>query len=309
MLFLPYRLDSKKIGFPIFTLLICLVCLFVYWNQYSKDSQHHIAVENFCHGSLDAREVSFLRNVARSKSGNPCSELFPIIRDAEDSEAKIQELTKKTRPLGIFASKEQEYDYIYNKLSDLYDSYDSKVPPNLTDDLVYDPKDLDIIKMVTATFSHGDIFHLMGNLLFFYIFSASIELVVGYLVYFLFIAVATIGTSLAYSFVMIGVEGALPTLGLSGVVMAAVAALGVMLPSVRIRCFFWFLIYFRVFKVPALFLALWYVGWDVYEMKVFGNDSYINYVAHVSGAFIGVLLGLYYLFFQKDVLNEAAVDY
>jgi membrane associated rhomboid family serine protease len=108
---------------------------------------------------------------------------------------------------------------------------------------------------------------------------------------------------------MIGVEQALPTLGLSGVVMSSVSALGVMMPAARIRCFFWFLIYFKTFRVSALILALWYVGWDIYEMNKFGNHSYINYVTHVSGAGIGVLFGIFYSLFRKDILREAAVSY
>ncbi len=112
------------------------------------------------------------------------------------------------------------------------------------------------------------------------------------------------GTSLAYSFVMAGVEGALPTVGLSGVVMAAVAALGIMLPTVRIRCFFWFIVFFRRFSIPALFLAAWYIGWDVYAYTEYGDESYVNYVAHLSGAPIGGLFGGYYLVFRRQLLRD-----
>ena len=111
------------------------------------------------------------------------------------------------------------------------------------------------------------------------------------------------GTSLAYGFVMAGVDGALPTVGLSGVVMAAVAALGIMLPTVRIRCFFWFIVFFRIFRIPALILAAWYIGWDIYAYKEYGDESYVNYVAHLSGALIGGLFGGYYLLFRRAMLR------
>jgi len=302
-------MDSEKNGLPIFTLFICVICAFVYWNQYSKDTQHYNAVERFCSQDLDGGSISFLRDVSHKESGNQCGDVFASIRNSEDSKAKITELAKQARPIGIFASKEDDYNYIHNRLDELFNKYDSKVPASLTGELVYDPKNLNLIKMVTSTFSHGDIFHLLGNLLFFYIFSASVELIVGSFVYLIFIGVSTIGTSLAYSYAMIGVEGALPTLGLSGVVMSTVAALGVMMPTARIRCFFWFFVYFKVFRVSALILALWYVGWDIYEMNKFGNDSYTNYVAHVSGAGVGVLIGIFYSLFRKDILREAAVSY
>jgi membrane associated rhomboid family serine protease len=80
------------------------------------------------------------------------------------------------------------------------------------------------------------------------------------------------------------------------------------MPAVRIRCFFWFFVIFRIFRVPALFLALWYVGWDIFDMNRLGNDSLINYVAHVSGAAIGALFGVYYLYFRRDLLEAMQPD-
>ena len=86
--------------------------------------------------------------------------------------------------------------------------------------------------------------------------------------------------------------------------MAAVAALGIMLPSIRIRCIFWFFVIFRILHVPALFLAAWYVGWDIYELNRNDDTSYVNYIAHISGAGIGALFGIYYLFFKSKLLKE-----
>jgi membrane associated rhomboid family serine protease len=309
MIFLPYRMDSEKNGLPIFTIIICIICVFIYWEQYSKDVLHYSAIEQFCYEDLDRRDISFLRNIAHEESGNHCSLIFSSIREATNSKEKISELAKQAKPIGIFASNVEDFKYISSHLEELFKQYDYKVPQNLTNELAYNPKDLDVLKMATSTFSHGDIFHLFGNLLFFYIFAASVELIVGSFVYSVFITVVTISTSLAYSYAMIGVEEALPTIGLSGVVMAAVAALGVMVPSAKIRCFFWFFIYFKVFRISAFFLAFWYIGWDVYEMNKFGNDSYINYVAHVSGAGVGVLLGIFYVLFRKDILRNSAVNY
>ena len=144
---------------------------------------------------------------------------------------------------------------------------------------------------------------------FFYIFAASVELVIGHLAFSAFILVGSIGTSLAYSYVSAGVEGALPTIGLSGVVMAAVAALAVMLPYARINCFLWFIFIIRVIPVPAILLAIWYIGWDLYDMRRFGQTTGINYIAHISGAILGALLGLYYTIFEKKRVRESTHHY
>ncbi len=309
MFFIPYRIDSRKSGLPILTVLICIVCIFIYWQQFAIDSKYYQSLEKFCTTSLSKREISWINKVPIQGKFSRCQYMLEKIREAEDPPTEILRFAKQVKPLRLFTSKQKNLDYVEQQLTDIYRKFDREVPESLTDDLAYNPHELNVVKMVTSTFSHADIFHLLGNLLFFYIFAASVELIIGSLVFTVFITLTTFGTSLAYSYAMAGIETALPTIGLSGVVMATVAALGIMMPRANIRCFFWFLVFFRRFRLPALFLALWYVGWDIYEMNALGNDSYINYTAHVSGAAIGTILGIYYVVFRRNLLTEAAISY
>jgi membrane associated rhomboid family serine protease len=118
------------------------------------------------------------------------------------------------------------------------------------------------------------------------------------------IATLAVSTSLAYSYSVAGSADALPTLGLSGVVMGMIAFVATVLPTLGIRCFFWFLLFVRRFSIPSLFLAAWYVGWDIYELNSRDADQTVNYVAHVSGAATGALVGLFFRFFRTDYLRE-----
>lgn len=307
MFFMPYRLDANRRGIPFLTLLICLLCSFVYWQQYTADKRYFAEIEKFCLQGLSKREVMWLNRVPMDFAGNRCGVVLESLRDADDGEAEIGRMARRVRPIKLFESRQANIAHIEKQLREIYRKFERDVPEHLTSDLAFDPHDLDVVKMVTATFSHGSAMHLAGNLLFFYIFAASVEVVFGALVFLLFITVTTFGTSLAYSYAMAGVDSALPTVGLSGVVMAAVAALAIMMPTVRIRCFFWFIIIFRILRVPALIIALWYIGWDIYEMNQLDNKSLINYVAHVSGAAIGALFGAWYAVFRSKMLKELAL--
>lgn len=304
MFFFPYRLDANTSRWPVLTLLICILCALIYWQQYSVDRQYVQTLKKFCLEDLSKRELAWLNRVPTKRRGNKCGFLLESIRETGDAQAEIERLAALTPPIKLFTSSQQNLEHIETQLIDIYRKFESAVPEPLTRDLVYDPQDLNVIKMFTATFSHGSLLHLAGNLLFFYIFAAAVEMALGSLVLLGFVVCTTIGTSLAYSYSTAGVEGALPTLGLSGVVMAAVAALGVMMPAVRIRCFFWFFVFFRVFRVPALVLAAWYVGWDIYEINRLGDNSYVNYVAHLSGAAMGAMLGAWYLLFRRELLEK-----
>jgi membrane associated rhomboid family serine protease len=307
MFFLPYRLDASSGQIPFLTILICLLCSLVYWQQYSIDNKYYQAVEKFCFYQLSKRETAWLDRVHANAPGNSCVVVLESIRESEDPAVEIERLAAAAKPIKLFANKADNLRYVEKRVQEIFYKFDRDVPQHLTSDLAYDPASLNLVKMVTSTFSHGSWDHLLGNLLFFYIFAASVEIVFGAWVYGLFIGAVTLVTSLSYSYAMSGVENALPTVGLSGVVMAAVAALAVMMPEVRIRCFFWFFVIFRIFRIPALFLATWYIGWDVYSIYQVGNDSPVNYVAHVSGAAAGALFGLYYRVFRQGRLDEIRV--
>ena len=303
MFFLPYRLDANRNGLPILTVLICLLCTFVYWQQYLADQRYFDSIRQFCTEDLSAREIGWLERVPMDGPYNHCSMVLEQIRASEDAEAEILRLSRLAKPIRLYTSKAENLRHVEQQLTEIYRKFDRDVPEHLTSALAYDPNRPELLRMLTATFSHADGWHLAGNLLFFYVFAAAVELVFGPLLFAGFVLLASFGTSLAYSLVMGGVEGALPTVGLSGVVMAAVAALGLMLPSVRIRCLLWVVVYLKILRIPALFLALWYIGWDIYAFNRYGEASYVNYVAHLSGALIGGLFGAYYLVFRRDLLR------
>lgn len=162
---------------------------------------------------------------------------------------------------------------------------------------MYEPDSFKLKNMITAAFAHGSWSHVIGNLFFFFAFAAAVELALGIVAYTLIFLALAIGTHLAYSYSLYGVADALPTLGLSGVVMGMIGLFAYLMPTVKIRCFWWFIVFVRIFRVPAWILAAWYIGWDIYDLKHAGNHSGINFIAHVSGAGIGFSLGL--LFFRK----------
>ncbi len=302
-------MDTQKRGLPVFTVLICLVCLFVYWQQYSVDKRHNDAVAEFCSEPIDANTQAIHQRIANAFPGVGCRVIYDTLRRAASAPEQLRVIVENIEPLRLFADLGDDRAYMFSRIADRYQRYQIRVPAALTSELAYDPADPNLWRMVTATFSHGDAMHLLGNLLFFFVFAASVELIVGNFVFAAFIAVATVVTSLGYSYAMLGVPEALPTVGLSGVVMAAVAALGVLVPRAQIRCFFWFLVIVRVFRLPAWLLALWYVGWDLFDMNRFGAVSYINYSAHVSGAVLGLLFGLVCLLAIRPSIERATEEY
>ena len=298
MLFLPYKLDHAKHGIAFFTIAIIAICIFLFVDQVESDTTYRQKLVDFC-SSLSSEDKTFLRELRESEGRNYCAETFEDIRSSNEPNTELSKLAAEAPSTGLFASEQDELTYTTARLEELYRSFERTVPQSLTTKLAYDPSDIDWVKMLTSTIAHGDAFHLFGNLLFFYIFSAAVELLVGSLLYLVFFLTTTITTSLAYSYATAGLDSALPTIGLSGVVMGTLAALAILAPFARIKCFFWFLFLFKTFTLPAMFIAAWYIGWDIFEMNRFGMSSPINYVAHVSGAATGAVFALIIVLAEK----------
>jgi len=80
--------------------------------------------------------------------------------------------------------------------------------------------------------------------------------------------------------------------------MGMIAMLTYFLPTAKIRCFYWFLIKIGTVAISAWILALVFIGVDIYTLMTQDELGGINLIAHVSGAFLGLLLGL--VFFRKQ---------
>lgn len=304
MIFFPYRVDMELHRLPLLTITVCVLCIIIFLQQLTSYAEYQRSVTTFCSNSIDRQTRIVLKNIIGHHSSLSCAEIYLSIRESKNPNGAIQALVNQAAPLNLFKSSAAERDYMLNILKTGYAEFDKAVPTNLTDELQFNPTELQIKRMVTAVFSHGDWSHLIFNLIFFYAFAASVEIIVGSLSFVFIILGMAISTGFAYSFSVSGsAEAAVPTLGLSGIVMGMMALLAVLAPKIKIRCFFWFLLLVRFFRMPALILAAWYVGWDIYSMTTHEHSG-INLVAHVSGAGSGVLIGLIYWLLKPDYVHE-----
>jgi len=306
MMFFPYRVDLDLKRIPWVTLLVCVACISVFIQQLDSQQRYVSAVNEFCQHSLDRSTRLILKRFERVGLPGDCAWLFISIREAQDSQARMRELSSVASEPRIFADRNQERAYVYRELVSSFASFENLVPTNLTDEYSHDPLRIQIKQMFTSVLTHGSWSHLIFNLLFFYAFAASVELITGSLMYAVILLIMALSTNIAYT--LVSGAGALPTVGLSGIVMGMMALLAVAVPAVRIRCFLWILLYFKVLRIPALLLALWYIGWDVYNIQADSGSS-TNYIVHISGAFTGVFVGLFYWLTRGNYLRGLTADH
>jgi membrane associated rhomboid family serine protease len=136
--------------------------------------------------------------------------------------------------------------------------------------LAYQAHTLDVLGMFTSVFAHLDIWHLTGNLFFFYCFARTIETQIsikGYLLAFvLFVFVTNFAFSLA-------TKGPGWTVGLSGVVWGYMGIFLLRYPRDKIDCFVWFVVVFKIIDVPAIIFILGFLALNVAEYRHLENTG------------------------------------
>jgi membrane associated rhomboid family serine protease len=301
-MFLPYRADVEFTRIPIVTWLVCLVCIVVFYKQQQSYRDVTQAAEEFCSQDHPRRFWLTMRKLAGEEADTACPQIMSGIHASGHPREAINRLAEHAQRWDLMNASESRA-YTVEQLENAYSEFKPMVKPSLTEQLAYNPESYNVWRMVTAAFAHASWGHILGNLIFFCAFGATVEIVIGPLAFAAMIFALAVGTHFCYSLSQIMATSPVPTIGLSGVVMGIIGLFAYLAPTARIRCLLWLLVFWRVLRVPAWILALWYVGWDVYSLMHNDGSSHVNFVAHVSGAALGYLSGLVFFRKRKEWVN------
>ena len=144
--------------------------------------------------------------------------------------------------------------------------------------------------VVTSVFLHGGWFHLIGNMLFLWVFGNNIEDAMGparFVVFYLFCGIIA-----ALAQIVVQPGSPVPMVGASGAISGIMGAYMVLYPKVRVQTLLIIIIYIRVIPLPAwVLLAYWFflqvVGGSV---ALGGSGGGVAFWAHVGGFAAGVAL-------------------
>jgi membrane associated rhomboid family serine protease len=146
--------------------------------------------------------------------------------------------------------------------------------------------------LFTSMFLHGGWMHLIGNMIFLWIFADNIEVTIGSFRFLMFYLMGGVVAAVVHCFVLAG--STIPCIGASGAISATLGAYLVMFPSSKIRVLF---IFFS-FRVSAfLFLGFYIIqqvmaGWESLEIKA-AETSGVGYWAHIGGFGYGFIRGFF----------------
>jgi membrane associated rhomboid family serine protease len=143
--------------------------------------------------------------------------------------------------------------------------------------------------LITSMFMHGGWAHLLGNMLFLWVFGDNIENRLGAIRYLIFYLVCGIIASLCHVFIA-GSDSIVPSLGASGAISGVLGGYLLLFPSRRVRVFMGR----GITEVPAFVaLGIWIVFQVISQMGLLGGDQGgggVAYAAHIGGFAAGLLL-------------------
>jgi membrane associated rhomboid family serine protease len=140
------------------------------------------------------------------------------------------------------------------------------------------------LTLITYMFLHGDFWHLLGNMLFLWVFGDNVEDAMGSIRFLIFYLLCGVVAALAHIAVNLGSEA--PLIGASGATAGIIAAYLMLYPRVRV----WILAFARI----PLRLAAWFViaSWIALQVLFLflETDGTTALWAHIGGFAAGIAL-------------------
>ena len=145
--------------------------------------------------------------------------------------------------------------------------------------------------LITHMFLHGGWMHLLGNMLFLYIFGDNLEDVMGHVGFALFYLMSGLAAA-GLQFVADPVSE-IPMVGASGAIAGVMGGYLLLFPRARVDVLLIIVILIRVFPVPAwVMLGLWFAFQVFSGFAMPTEQGGVAYWAHAGGFAAGVILTL-----------------
>lgn len=138
---------------------------------------------------------------------------------------------------------------------------------------------------LSSMFMHGDIMHILGNMLFLWIFGDNIENLIGHFRYFVFYLIC--GFAAAAGQIIMGPDSVIPMIGASGAISGVLGGYLLMFPNRPVRA----LLFNMLTTVPAFVaIGVWIVYQIVLGFLSPSGGGGVAYAAHIGGFLAGLAL-------------------
>jgi membrane associated rhomboid family serine protease len=148
--------------------------------------------------------------------------------------------------------------------------------------------------IITSMFMHGGFMHIIGNMLYMWIFSDNIEDDLGPKKFIIFYLLCGIGAAMTQVFM--DTHSQIPMVGASGAIGGVLGAYLINHPKAKVLVLIPFGFFSQLVKIKSLYvLGFWFI------LQFISSGGGVAYAAHIGGFITGVIL---ILFFNKSVKKK-----
>ncbi len=141
------------------------------------------------------------------------------------------------------------------------------------------------LTLLTSMFVHGSLFHLLGNMLYLWIFGNNVEDFLGhfrFIIFYFFTGLCASLTQIAFN-----PNSKVPMIGASGAIAGILGSYLILFPRARVLTLVFLFYFIRIVPIPAFFvLGVWFI---LQVMNV-GLGGGVAWFAHIGGFVAGMLL-------------------
>ena len=143
------------------------------------------------------------------------------------------------------------------------------------------------LTLLSSIFLHGGLLHILGNMLYLWIFGRNVEDRVGHLGFVFFYLICGVIASIVH--IGIRPESTIPMVGASGAISGVLGAYLILSPGARILTLITFGFFIRLVEIPAIIiLSLWIILQLINATSL--HQTNVAWFAHIGGFFAGLLL-------------------
>ncbi|HEY8861126.1 MAG TPA: rhomboid family intramembrane serine protease [Candidatus Limnocylindria bacterium] len=162
------------------------------------------------------------------------------------------------------------------------------------------------VPLITHMFLHGGWLHIIGNMLYLWVFGDNVEDRLGSGTYLLFYLLCGITAAVGQ-----GLVAPAPMLGASGAIAGVLGAYLILAPGARIRTLIFLGIFITVIQLPAIVVIGFFIviqlieGVAALRLEGYPATEQVAYFAHIFGFVAGIVL----LFLLRDRARRDGAPY
>jgi len=150
-----------------------------------------------------------------------------------------------------------------------------------------------VATIFSSMFMHGNLLHLLGNMLYLWIFGDNVEDTLGHGRFLLFYGLS--GLAAALGQVLVNPDSRVPMVGASGAVSGVLGAYLLLFPGATVLTLMMIGFFYRIIHIPAVIVLGFWIVLQVVSGYVTvalgrGESGGVAWFAHIGGFVAGILL-------------------